>query len=150
MNSKYYLLLLPLITSACISSQSYDEFQVGQQKIFVEVADSPKKREIGLMNRKFLKKNHGMLFIFNDEQRLSFWMKNTLIPLSIGFFNKKCELVDMKEMVPAAPQVTHPPLYASRKAAIYALEMNKNWFKKNNIALNDKLVNKNNKYSFCR
>ena len=58
-------------------------------KIIVEIADNDKKRARGLMYRKNLEKNMGMLFIYPSEASLNFWMKNTFVDLSIGFFNKK-------------------------------------------------------------
>ena len=63
----------------------------------VEVVKSPKQQERGLMYRKELKKNTGMLFIFKKEKEASFWMKNTLISLDIIFINKDGEIDSIKK-----------------------------------------------------
>lgn len=77
-----------------------------------------------------------MLFIFDREQTLSFWMKNTFIPLSIGFFDDSKRLVDIQDMSPASSLMQAKfPSYASRKPAKYALEVNQGWFSRHNIGL---------------
>lgn len=107
--------------------------RVGDLIIKVEVADTPETRRRGLMYRRSLPENHGMLFVFPSERPLSFWMKNTWIPLSIGFFNSKRELLNVHEMEPESILFRSPKSYKSVAPAQYALEMNKGWFKKNNI-----------------
>jgi uncharacterized membrane protein (UPF0127 family) len=75
-----------------------------------------------------------MIFVFEKEEPLGFWMKNTLIPLSIGFFNAKGELVDVQEMKVAGSLVAVDiPSYKSRRPALFALEMNRGWFEKHKI-----------------
>lgn len=102
--------------------------------IVVEVAKTNAQREQGLMFRKSLKPNQGMLFIFDQQQPLTFWMKNTLIPLSIGFFNEEKKLVDVQEMKPSqSVMILREPTYTSRSPAKYALEMNTGWFQRNGI-----------------
>ena len=81
------------------------------------------------MYRKSLKQNEGMLFIFPEADYLSFWMKNTYIPLSIAFFNQDRRLINIHEM--KANQTKE--LYYSNELAIYALEVNQGWFSTNNI-----------------
>jgi uncharacterized membrane protein (UPF0127 family) len=112
-----------------------EHLRLGSQKIVVEIANSDASREHGLMFRKHLGRNRGMLFVFNDERPLNFWMKNTLIPLSIGYFDREKRLVKTLEMVPAVMGVIEPPVYSSEKPALYALEMEKDWFPKNRIKL---------------
>ena len=58
------------------------------ERLPIRIADDEKKREQGLMNRKKLKDTEGMIFVFPDSRVLDFWMKNTLIPLSIGYFDE--------------------------------------------------------------
>ena len=80
-----------------------------------------------------------MLFIFPDEQPRSFWMKNTFVPLSIGYFNAKKELIDMIDMEPAQSEMQNQfPTYASKGPAQYALEVPKGWFLKNKIKIGQK------------
>jgi len=109
--------------------------RIGEKTVTVEIADTDEKRARGLMFRKSLPKDHGMLFVFDSEQVLSFWMKNTLIPLSIGFFDKDKKLIDIQEMVPAVAGDMFPRTYKSSKPAMYALEMEKGWFSENGIKL---------------
>lgn len=64
------------------------ELRLGPAHVMAEVADTPESRETGLMFRDSLAPDRGMLFIFETPQRASFWMKNTRIPLSVGFIDK--------------------------------------------------------------
>jgi uncharacterized protein len=110
------------------------KIQVGGKSIMAEIADDSDLREHGLMFREKLADNTGMLFIFETEQPLNFWMKNTLIPLSIGFFGKNKKLIDIQEMVPAVMGDQDPQHYPSSGPALYALEMPKGWFARNKIS----------------
>ncbi|MGE3973597.1 MAG: DUF192 domain-containing protein [Bdellovibrionales bacterium] len=110
------------------------EILIGAQKITVEIADTEEKRTHGLMFVKKLEKDQGMLFIFESERPLAFWMKNTLIPLSIAYFNSKKEIVDIQDMFPESSLlIKEPKTYPSRAPAQYALEMNLGWFKSHGI-----------------
>jgi uncharacterized membrane protein (UPF0127 family) len=82
---------------------------LGATKVRVELAITPAEQQLGLMNRASLGKNEGMLFVFPSERVLHFWMKNTVIPLSIGFFNSKKELIKVTEMKPASDMEINPP-----------------------------------------
>lgn len=116
------------------------KFTIGAQAFEAYVADDDAKRAEGLMYVTQLPADTGMLFIFDNEQPLSFWMKNTLIPLSIGFLDSKGVLVDVQEMTPAQSMVqVTVPTYHSRKPARFALEMNKGWFKQHKISTGAKL-----------
>ncbi|MCJ8275551.1 MAG: DUF192 domain-containing protein [Bdellovibrionales bacterium] len=101
----------------------------------VEVAESHEQRAQGLMNRTSLGENKGMLFIFDFPQHLSFWMKDTFIPLSIAYFDKEKSLketYDMKEQN-MMEKVQDTRGYPSQCQCVYALEVNQGWFQKNNI-----------------
>ena len=108
---------------------------VGEKKIRVEVFDDDKERKRGLMFRKSLKKNEGALFIFEKEGYYSFWMRNTSIPLSIAFINKDKEIIGIQNMRPFDDRNLHTP----KRPILYALEMNRNWFKRNKIKIGDKI-----------
>lgn len=100
--------------------------------INVELAETEEQHARGLMFRKKLNKDEGMLFKFTDEQIRNFWMKNTLIDLDIGYFDKNKNLIDIKTMsAQAAVMQTNFPSYPSKLPAMFALEMVKGWFKKN-------------------
>lgn len=105
------------------------------KKMTVEIAQTPEEKAKGLMYRTSLPKNSGMLFVFPVEQTLSFWMKNTYLPLTIGFFDAQKKLLETQDMHPplgpaADDQLKH---YASAAPALYALEVEQGWFHKNAI-----------------
>ncbi len=128
--------------SAAAEEVSFEtvKIKVDKQEIKVRVADTDQKRSRGLMFVKSLPADEGMLFVFEGEQPLSFWMKNTLIPLSIGFFDDHGALVDMKEMKPAESLIVKtPPTYESKSPASFALEMNAGWFTKRHIGTGARL-----------
>lgn len=114
--------------------------KLNNKSINVEIADTQKKRNRGLMNRSKLEKNHGMLFIFKDELTRSFWMKNTFIPLDIAFFNKDKTLIEVSQMIPMKSVMDKKTFqYESKKKAMYVLEVNKGWLKSNGIKLGAKI-----------
>ena len=97
--------------------------KVGPHPVAAEVAATPDQRTIGLMYRFSLPADHGMLFVFPEPQPLSFWMRNTYIPLSIAYIDVEGRILNVVEMPPRS-DATHP----SRGEALYALEMRKGWF----------------------
>lgn len=105
----------------------------------VYVADTDPRRSRGLMFVEKMPENTGMIFIFDRQQTLSFWMKNTRMPLSIGFFDQGGVLVDVQEMEVPSAVVAQPPSYQSRKPARFALEMNSGWYKRNKINVGTRL-----------
>lgn len=136
----FFLLLLTATSNAIAETKlNYTTMHVGSQKIKVEIVRDEAEQMRGLMYRKTLCDNCGMLFVYTNERKRSFWMKNTFIALSIGFFNSNKELVDVQEMEPVVSEMqTNIPTYESAAPAMYALEMPKGWFKKNNIRLKTK------------
>jgi uncharacterized protein len=96
---------------------------VGMFVIDAAVAANDPDREQGLMYRSQLAPNEGMLFVFNENAVHCFWMKNTLIPLSIAFMRADGTITDIDEM-DAETTNNHCP----RNNGVYALEMSKNWF----------------------
>ena len=105
------------------------ELKAGIYRIQAELADTPKTREVGLMNRVSMPTNSGMLFIFEQKAGHCFWMNNTKIPLSIAFIADDGKNVNIEEMQ-AETTNNHCPKAAVR----YALEMNKQWFSERVIA----------------
>ena len=109
---------------------------LGGKKLTVEVAKTEQQVARGLMFRNEpLKDTHGMLFIFDDEKVRSFWMKNTFIPLVIGFFDKDRKLVSIKEMKPVKSEMEKPLTYSSDVPAKYALELDSGWFDRQKVPL---------------
>ena len=105
---------------------------VKDKEIRVEVANTPEDRGRGLMGRKQLGDSEGMLFIFETEDYHSFWMKNTLIPLSIAFADKDGRILRITDMKPLTLESHAPP-----KPVLYALEMKQGWFSANGIKVGD-------------
>lgn len=84
------------------------------------------------MGRKNLNENEGMLFVFPKKEILHFWMKNTLIPLSIGFFDENQKLIEILDMeLPSQSLKT----YKSQLPSLYALEVPQGWFHDRKITL---------------
>ncbi len=99
----------------------------------VQLANETETNKQVLMFRKKLNKNAGMLFEFEKEGLYPFWMKNTYIPLSIAFIDKNMVIIDIQNMQPL--DTFH--YVCSLIPFKYALEMNRGWFKKNNINIGD-------------
>lgn len=98
--------------------------EVGGKRYTVEIADDDWERQKGLMRRRHLPTEHGMLFIHDQEAPLAYWMKNTWIPLDILYFNNQLELVSQQRNVPPCPQGDPCPNYPSEGPARYVLELN--------------------------
>ncbi len=103
-------------------------------EVRVEVADDPFERTKGLMYRKALGEDRGMLFVFSREQPLSFWMKNTYIPLSIAYIDSEGRITDILDMKPLDDK---PPHYVSSEPVQYALEVNQGFFKEQGVKVGD-------------
>ena len=106
----------------------------GMHVIQAEVAVSPQERAIGLMHRKSMPANNGMLFVFEEPNPQCFWMKNTRLPLSIAFLAEDGSVVNIADMKPM-DETSH----CSEKPVRFALEMNKGWFAKRGIKAGSKL-----------
>jgi hypothetical protein len=100
-----------------------------------EIAENDSSRSRGLMHRNFLQAESGMLFIFDTERYLSFWMKNTNIPLSIAYISAAGIVNEIHDMKPH----DESPV-PSRYRAKYALEANMGWFQKKSISPGSRLI----------
>ena len=100
----------------------------------VEIADTNTEQQRGLMERTELAENAGMLFVFDQEQRLSFFMKDTLIPLSVAFIDTEGYIVDIQDMQPL--DLTQ---HRSPRPAKYALEVNQGFFEERDIQVGNKV-----------
>lgn len=108
--------------------------QAGMFQIDAQIANTPQQRQIGLMFRKDMATHEGMLFIFEEPQKLCFWMKNTLLPLTAAFVDDDGGIVNLVDM---QPQSTDS--HCSEKPVRYVLEMNQGWFAKKKIGKGYKL-----------
>ena len=106
----------------------------GMHVLNVEVARSPQEHSIGLMFRKSMPTNDGMLFIFERPGQQCFWMKNTLLPLSIAFISDDGNIANIDEMKPQTLDS-----HCSTKEVRYVLEMNSGWFAKRGIKAGTKI-----------
>jgi len=97
-------------------------------KLTAEVAYTDPTRMEGLMHRRMLPENRGMLFVFPETALHAMWMMNTYVPLSVAFLDGKGVIINIEDMEPQT-QDTHP----AARPAKYALEMNKGWFAKRGI-----------------
>lgn len=97
-------------------------------QLTVELAIDPEARQRGLMFRESMELDHGMLFVFPNESRGGFWMRNTLIPLSIAFVATDGVIVSIHDMQPLDESVHAPP-----RAYRYALEVNQGWFDEHGV-----------------
>jgi hypothetical protein len=100
----------------------------------VEIAKTIEARSQGLMHRSSMPENAGMLFVFEDDSKGAFWMKNTLIPLSIGFIDKAWRLLKILDMNVADDPANGPfTIYAPSVTYRYALEVNQGFFQRKGI-----------------
>ena len=110
------------------------ESKAGKVFVNAELARTPSQQQQGLMFRKELKDGDGMLFIFEKDDVLSFWMKNTLIPLSIAYMGSDGRIIDIFDM----ESENLNPVRSSRSVR-YALEVPVGWFTRSGIVPGDKL-----------
>lgn len=100
----------------------------GTAMLRVEIAATPRQHEQGLMARTHLDEDAGMLFIFERKSGYCFWMKDTLIPLSIAFLDDDGRIVNLADM-----QAMSMALHCPGAAVRYALEVNQGWFARQRI-----------------
>jgi len=125
-------------TTPRASSPAYGTVRIGASggsvEVEVEVADDMDEMQKGLMGRTALAEDAGMLFVYPEERELSFWMKDTLIPLSIAFMDDEGRIVDIQDMKALDDK---PPHYTSAEPARYALEVNEGFFDERGVEVGD-------------
>lgn len=110
---------------------------IGNKKIFVEIADTDQKRKEGLSNRNKLEENQGMLFVFNQPGKYTFWMKDMLFPLDFIFI-KDNKIVNIAENIPNPKNKNDTPVIISQKEEFdTVLEVNAGFIHKNHIKIGD-------------
>ena len=107
----------------------------GMHLIDTQLAQTPEQRQIGLMWRKDLPQNEGMLFIFEQPSVQCFWMRNTLTALTAAFVDEDGTIVNLEDMKPQTDDS-----HCSAKPVRFVLEMNQGWFKKQGIQAGFKLT----------
>jgi hypothetical protein len=119
---------------ALLADDSNINISFANKSLQVEFADSFEERALGLMYRKGLCEDCGMLFQFDVERMASIWMKNTFVPLDLAYITVDGKIIDIMQLKPH--DLTS---VKSSKQVLYALEMNQGWFAKNNIKVGDKI-----------
>nr|WP_246480448.1 DUF192 domain-containing protein [Inhella gelatinilytica] len=102
--------------------------RAGMHQIQAQLAIEPEQRALGLMHRRDMPQHEGMLFVFEGRDIQCFWMRNTLLPLSIAFLADDGRIVSLAEMKPL-DETSH----CSKEPVRYALEMNQGWFAKRGL-----------------
>ena len=128
------------VLSSCSGLEKFEKKNMtiegsgGQVPIKTEIARTDAQREQGLMYRKRIKDGEAMLFIFERDEMLSFWMKNTLVPLSIAYISYDGRILEIYDMEPENLN----PIRSSRSVR-YALEVPQGWFGRAGIGIGDRL-----------
>lgn len=121
--------------SSATETVSIDTADEAGVRVRIEVADDTNEMARGLMGRTALAEDAGMLFAYPEERELSFWMKDTLIPLSIAFMDSEGRIVDIQDMEALDDE---PPHYTSAEPAQYALEVNVGFFAERGVEVGDR------------
>jgi uncharacterized membrane protein (UPF0127 family) len=128
-----HLTLFAAALGFALSAAAQQKFPVipltaGMHVIQAEVAATDADRQQGLMHRRQMGPNEGMVFLFDAPAGVCMWMKNTFVPLSVAFIDKEGKIVNIEDM---QPQTTES--HCAKSVVRYALEMNRGWFQKKNI-----------------
>ncbi len=110
--------------------------KIGQTTIEAEIADEPHEQAAGLMGRTKLEEGQGMLFVFPSPQHMNFWMRDTLIPLSIAYLNAGGLIREIYEMQP----LEENSVSSIFNDLVYALEVPAGWFQQNGILPGDQII----------
>ena len=116
------------LTASSVHAQGLLELSASIHRIRAEVANTDSTRTEGLMYRKSMPVNDGMLFVFDQTAQHCMWMRNTLIPLSVAFLDGQGRIINVEEMLPQTENN-----HCAEKPAKFALEMNAGWFKNRGI-----------------
>lgn len=145
MNHPYRILLTFLLAWAALTGRLMaqeapqlnlprTQLSAGMHLIDAQVAHTPEQRATGLMFRREMSANEGMLFVFEQPSIQCFWMKNTLLPLTAAFVSDDGSIINLADM---RPQTTES--HCSNKPVRYVLEMHQGWFAKRGIKAGSRL-----------
>ena len=129
-------ILREMIHEILTESASAKTLQVGGFPITVEISSTPGEQQQGLMGRTSLDPDSGMLFVYDKPQILSFWMKNTSVPLSIAFIGPDERISEIRDLQPNDESHVQ-----SSSPCNWALEANLGWFKARGIGIGAKISN---------
>ena len=125
--------VIGLVESA-LGESSVLKLSAGGHIINTEVAATLEERDLGLMNRRSLPDNRGMLFVFPEARRHCMWMMHTRIPLSVAFIDDAGRIINIEDMQPDTSDY-----HCAAKPVRYALEMERGWFKKRGIGAGSRI-----------
>lgn len=108
--------------------------RLGNSTLEVEMAATNQSRQRGLMHRHVMEEERGMLFVFEQAERLCFWMRNTYIPLSIAYLDKDATIIEIFDM-----QALDERSVCSTAPAQFALEVNQGWFERHHIQVGQRV-----------
>ena len=111
------------------SSQSYFPISIGERELQLQLALTPEEQQKGLMFRDHLAEGHGMLFLFEKPAQRSFWMRQTRIPLDIGYFDSEGILIERYKLFP----FDETPVRSKSSAILIAVETNQGWYERHDI-----------------
>lgn len=129
----FIYVLIATSAGGCPVELTFTSVVIKDYHLLVEVAATPIAGKCGLSHRISLPEHQGMLFVYPDPRHLTFWMKDTSIPLSIAFLDDTGLILSIQKMVPMQVEER----YRSHFPARYALEVNQGWFAKHGIEVGD-------------
>lgn len=124
--SSYLIALAGVCLASAVAAQTMPvvELAAGIHRIEAEVAATQEDRMLGLMYRKTMPPQHGMLFVFDADARHCMWMRNTYLPLAVAFLDAEGRIINIAEMQPQSENN-----HCAARPARFALEMNAGWFR---------------------
>jgi uncharacterized membrane protein (UPF0127 family) len=141
---KIFFSVVGLVCIACqltrapvgaVNSQTYFPISIGGIEIQLQLALKPAEQQKGLMYRDSLDKDHGMLFLFERPGMRGFWMRNTCIPLDIGYFDSSGRLLEIHKLIP----FDETAVKSRSREVLIAVETNRGWYAANNIQVGDRI-----------
>ncbi len=132
----HFLALLLMLATASAGAQPLPvmELTAGFHRVEAEVAANNAARMQGLMQRKSMAPQRGMLFVFDRDAQHCMWMKNTFLPLSVAFLDETGKIINIEDMQPHSED-NHCAAHPAR----YALEMNVGWFAQRGIKRGERI-----------
>ncbi|MBS1161503.1 MAG: hypothetical protein H6R15_3922 [Proteobacteria bacterium] len=137
MTKSVFAALCGLALSASVAAQNVMpmlELTAGFHRIEAEVAATDQNRQRGLMQRREMAAQHGMLFVFAQANTHCMWMRNTLLPLSVAFLDEEGKIINVEDMQPQTEDN-----HCARRPARFALEMNLGWFAQRGLKAGSKV-----------
>ena len=128
------LLMTLLVSTQALAQMPRIELSASFHRIDAEVAADQQNRMQGLMNRRSMAANQGMLFVFTHPDRHCMWMRNTLLPLSVAFLDEQGRILNIEDMKPQTENN-----HCASSPARFALEMNQGWFASKGIKVGQRI-----------